>query len=226
MANSKKRCTGCKKYFPADHEGSISPGPNFFHNRRCALAHLDKLQDKRSNYAISAEQRWAIEAKKKAAAKRKADKQSSKELRDFNRKDVRWQHKLTQKAFNRMRVLEEMKWFSDRGLEPTCISCNKPNMDWCCGHLKTVGAHGSLRYNRYNTKLQCNRYCNKGLSGNINGNKNTRGYMQGIIERFGYEIGGDIIDCCDQDTMPRKWQWEELEQMRAEFNKRIRELEI
>lgn len=164
--------------------------------------------------------------KVKREKKEKAFKQeTSKALRDLNRKSLPWQHKQTQKVFNRMRVLEELKWFKDRDLEPTCISCNKPNMDWCCSHLKTVGAQGALRYSEFNTKIACNRYCNMGLSGNINGNKTTRGYLEGLVERFGDEKFKEIIDYCSKAKAEWKWTWQELEEMRKGFAARVRELE-
>lgn len=160
--------------------------------------------------------------------KKKAEqtaKQSRKALREYNRRDLRWQHKQTQPAFNRMRVLEEMLWFEMVGLEPTCISCNKPNMDWCCGHFKTRGAQPELRYDRKNTYLQCNKYCNSSLSGNIEGNKHTRGYKQGLVDRFGESEAAEIMEYCDQFTLLNKWSWQELEAMRKQFNKKIRLLE-
>lgn len=163
----------------------------------------------------------AKDADKNQKAKHKSIK---KDLRDFNRKDISWQHKLTQKAFNKMRVLEELQWFTSRGLEPECISCGKKNMDWCCGHLKTVGSAGRLRYDRKNTFLQCNRYCNMALSGNINGNKTTRGYIRGLEDRF--MIKGRIVieDHCRHNSHAKKWEWQELEEMRVEFNSEIKEL--
>ena len=58
--------------------------------------------------------------------KSKADKAIRAASRDAKRRDLKWQHKLTQKTFNRMRVLEELLWFKERGLEPECISCGRP----------------------------------------------------------------------------------------------------
>lgn len=123
-----------------------------------------------------------------------------------------------------MRVLQEKLWFKARGLEPECISCSKQNMDWCCGHFKTRGSQRELAYDEKNTYLQCNRYCNKGLSGNINGNKTTRGYIQGLIDRFGQEQANEIIEYCEQKRV-KKWHWQELEEMRKRFNAEIRRLE-
>jgi len=143
----------------------------------------------------------------------------------FYSNDVRKQHELTQPVFNRMRKLEELVWFHERGLEPACISCGKERMDWACGHLKTVGAQGNLRYDPINTYLQCNRYCNMALSGNIEGNKNTHGYKKGLLLRFGEVDGLWIMDYCETHTEVKKWQCDELIERRQFFNKRIRELE-
>ena len=130
----------------------------------------------------------------------------------------------TQKVFNKLRVLEELKWFSDNEIEPECISCGKNKMDWCCGHFKTVGSSGIIRFDRKNTFLQCNRYCNMGLSGNIEGNKNTRGYKVGLVERFGDEEGKNIIEYCESMKSPAKWDCQELIKFRKECNEKIREL--
>lgn len=176
---------------------------------------------------------WGLAEAKKAKEKKarkleqeakKERKDSRKAVRELNRKDVQWQLKQTQPAFNKMRVLEELAWFEERGLEPECISCGKKNMDWCCGHFKTRGAQSNLRFDRKNTFLQCNRYCNMGLSANIEGTKTTRGYKKGLLERFGEEEGQEIIDYCETHTEPHKWTCEELEEMRAEFNRIARGL--
>lgn len=53
----------------------------------------------------------------------------------------------------------------------------------------------------------------------------TRKYKQGLKDRFGEEEGQAIIDYCESNTAPVKWDWEELEKMRQSFNRRIRELE-
>lgn len=63
------------------------------------------------------------------------------------------------------------------------------------------------------------------LSGDIEGTKTTRGYKQGLKDRFGEVEGQKIIDYCESNTAPVKWSWEELEKMRSSFNKRIREME-
>ena len=94
-------------------------------------------------------------------------------------------------------------------------------MDWCCGHFKTRGSQGNLRYDEKNTYLQCNKFCNMSLSGNINGNKTTRGYISGLFERFG-DGANSIIEYCETNTQTKKWTGQELEQMRKEFNLEIK----
>ena len=138
--------------------------------------------------------------------------------------DTQKQHKLTQTVFNRMRKLEELLWYKLKRIEPECVSCGKKNMDWCCGHFKTVGSSGHLRYDRINTYLQCNKYCNMSLSGNIAGNKQTRGYRQGLIDRFGEVKAQEINDYCEKSVV-KKWTGPELVAMRTEFNIEIRRLE-
>lgn len=160
-------------------------------------------------------------AKKEKKHKRETDKQSRKGLREFNRKDLTWQHKQTQPRFNRMRVLQELKWFADHDLEPTCISCQKPlgGDQWCCGHFKTQGGNGRLRYDELNTYLQHNRSCNMGKSGDV------KNYEMGIKDRFGNAAGSEVVNWCETHTGPLKRTWQEIEAIRKECNQTIRELE-
>ena len=148
----------------------------------------------------------------------------TREKREFNDNDVGNQLKLTQTVFNKMRVLEEKLWFKLRGLEPECISCGKTNMDWCCGHFKTVGSQGALRFDKMNTYLQCNRYCNMGKSGNINGDKTTRGYIKGLHDRFGEDRAKSIIEYCETDRIA-KWDAQELQELRRNLSVEVRKLE-
>ena len=154
------------------------------------------------------------------------EKKNRTEKKEYYRQKLSWQHKTTQPVYNRMRVLEELKWFADRNLTPTCISCGKPlgGDVWSCGHLRTRGAQGGLRYDRKNTFLQHSYSCNSKLSGDVEGSKTTRGYKNGLRERFGNEEGQAIIDYCETNTAVVHWTWQDLEEMRKKFNARIREL--
>jgi hypothetical protein len=215
MSNSKKRCRECKVYQPA--ETMVKHPIGVFCDTGCVIAFTQKTQER-------------DRAKKEAKAKREQQAQKKtncKALKDLNRRSVSWQHKQTQKAFNRMRVLQELLWFQERGQEPACISCGKPlgGDQWCCGHFKTVGAQGGLRYDPLNTNLQHNRNCNQGLSGDIYGTKNTHGYIQGLKNRFGEDEGQRIIDHCESSAESVKWEWEQLEDMRKRFNAEMRRVE-
>lgn len=207
MANKKRRCTSCKKYKEAD-KGIVAP-IGFFCDKNC-------------RYDYATKQTKTLISKSKKIETKKKDKEFKERKAKFDLNDVPKQHKLTQTVFNRLRVLQELKWFQDRGLEPECISCGKTNMDFCCGHFKSRGAQGNLRYDVNNTFLQCNRYCNMALSGNIEGNKNTRGYKVGLVERFGEEEAKRIIDYCEENTQVKKWTGSELQELRASFNKQIK----
>lgn len=210
MANKKRRCTSCKKYKEAT-KGIIAP-IGFFCDKNC-------------RYDYATKQTKTLISKSKKIVTKKKDVEFKQRKTKFDLSDIPKQHKLTQKAFNRLRVLQELNWFKIRCVEPYCISCGKTNMDWCCGHYKTRGSQGNLRYDVMNTYLQCNRYCNMALSGNISGNKNTHGYEAGLSIRFGGEDAMKIMDYCENNTAPKKWTGEELSSMRKEINQKIRDLE-
>lgn len=216
MALSTRKCCGCKDRFPADPMIKLPAG--HFHSMDCATTYAQAKAQK-------ARERQLSKAKRQQQEARKADRKA---LAELNRKSVKWQHKQTQKVFNKMRVLEELLWFKERGQAPTCISCGNPlgGDQWCCGHFKTVGAQGGLRYNPKNAYLQHNKRCNMGLSGDIYGTKHTHGYLQGLKNRFGEKEGQEIIDYCETHTDTKKWNWEELECMRSQFNSKIRELQF
>jgi hypothetical protein len=201
-----RKCRHCKTEIPKVSESTPIQAKGF-----CSFAHA-------SDYGL-------IKAKASIAKKAKQKTQkASKDRLDLNRRHLPWQHEQCKTSFNRLRVQEEFQWFAERGLEPECISCGKQNMDWCCGHYKTVGAQSGLRYDRNCTFLQCNRYCNMGLSGNLSGNKTTRGYTQGLADRFGQAEADRIIAYCEAQTAPVKWDWQEMEAWRKDWNIKYREL--
>lgn len=147
-------------------------------------------------------------------------KVNRKAFTELNRKTLKWQHKKTQPVFNKLRRLQELKWFIDRDLEPTCISCQKTlgNDQWCNGHFKTVGSNGRLRYDFKNSYLQHNHNCNKHKSGDIDG------YKKGLVLRFGEKEALEIIGYCESNNSPIKRSWQDIEDLRVEFNKKIKGL--
>ena len=202
----KRKCCNCKERYPVD-EGMILPA-GFFHSMNCVTEYsTNKVRKQR-----------ASELKRKA----KVDKQKHSTLKKkVSLDNVRHQRKLTQQAFNKMRVLEELKWFKTGDLYPYCISCLQPlgGDQWCCGHFKTSGGNSRLTFDRKNTYLQHNRNCNMAKSGDIDG------YKKGLAYRFGEQEAKEIISYCEQNTQAKKWTGEELSELRKGFNSEIRRLQ-
>jgi hypothetical protein len=209
MANSKRRCKHCGAYCLVV-DGVIINGMFF-----CCQDHVVA-------FAMEARESQREKLAKQGRAKAAKNKKSStRARRDAKRKSVRWQHKQTQPVFNLMRKLQEFSSFQDKDMVPTCISCGKPKGDdeWSCGHFRSVGASSHLRYDEKNTYLQHLKNCNSALSGDL------LNYRQGIINRFGDKEGHEIIDYNMTAPQSKKWHWQELETMRAEFKLTIKELE-
>lgn len=209
MSNSKRKCKlkSCGIYtkdFLKQPAGVFCCEDHMF---KFIAENQEKAREKRLRHIKS-------EEKKTKKANRKA-------RIELDRKTLKWQHKQTQPVFNKLRRLQEFKWFQDRDIEPYCICCQQPlgNDQWCNGHFKTVGANSRLRYDFKNSFLQRNQYCNMRKSGNI------AGYKEGLIYRFGEEEGQAIIDYCETNNAPIKWHWQELEEMRFDFLEKIKTLE-
>jgi len=145
-------------------------------------------------------------------------KQITKAAKDYKKSKLSYQHKLTQPIFNRLRVLQEFKWYRDHDLEPMCISCRKTNCDWACGHYMTVGGRPDLRYDPKNTYLQCNFYCNCSLSGNL------VKYTEGLSKRFGPHKSRVLMRYLERQQAT-DWTPDTLEAFRLKCRKEIRELE-
>lgn len=201
MANKNKRCCNCKKYFLAESMKKNNAG--YFCNIGCIAEYAAKR------------------------VKKQQDKAKVERKKVFIANDRTKQLKLTQDAFNKMRRHEELLWFQEKGLVPTCISCRKPigGDQWACGHFKTVAARSDLQFDRRNTYLQHNVRCNRNLSGDIAGTSNTIGYTAGILDRFGPEEGQAILDYCNRSVQIADWKCDQLIGMRKGFNAEIRRIE-
>lgn len=212
MPHKKRRCTGCGNSFPKEEFWQIATGANF-HTKECFFNHIRKPD----NVKKLAEKGEKIKRQYISSIYRQKPKK---------RTGLSHQRDLTQKVFNKMRVLEEMVWFKSRAIEPYCISCLRENMDWCCGHYKTRGSHPELALDPMNTYLQCNKHCNSSLSGNIEGNKHSIGYKQGIIHRFGEKAGNEILEYLEQPHEPKRYREDDYKKLRKKYRERIRELEL
>lgn len=202
------RCKYCKQKF----EATFSSLDKF-----CSTEHAMAWLATPEGVAASKKAKQRVARSKELEEK----KQHTERKRAFQNKDRSWLLSRAQTEFNRMRRLQELKWFKDRGLEPECISCGVKltKQNWCCGHFITVGSCANLRFEPKNTYLQCNKRCNQELSGNINGNSHTRGYRQGLRDRFGEEDGNEIINWCKENQhVVKSWTCEELGMMKARFS--------
>lgn len=216
MAHRTKSCKHCQDRH--DVKKGFQTPAGFFCSTDHAIQFAQSTQKRaqaRQNVKVVRMAQLNVRTAHKAAAEAK-------------RTDLKWQHNHTQQSFNKMRVLEELLWFKKKGLEATCISCDKPlGKDlWCCGHFKTRGSSGALRYDRDNTFLQHNHRCNLQLSGDIAGTAHTRGFKQGLLDRFGQQESQRIIDHCESYQPVVKWKWQALEKMRKDFNAQIRYLRV
>ncbi|QQD21210.1 hypothetical protein GJQ54_05220 [Oceanospirillaceae bacterium ASx5O] len=204
MANSKKRCKHCRAYFS---EWVTYPAGTF-----CTVEH-------------------ALAFAQQPAQRKKAYKVKTNELKARIRgNDVAHQQDITQKVFNRMIKLERIAEYRRAGQVPVCISCTKTVVpgregEFAAGHLKTVGAHDELRFNTLNVELQCNRYCNMGLSGNLYGNRNSHGYIAGLSIRYGDAIAAIRMEHLKKPRANFNRDTADLKTLRKWCNARIRVLE-
>ena len=210
--NSKLTCLCCKESYPAESEWVTTPRGRFYN--------YDHLQ----TYVKAQKALKLFRAQSKAKKeKKKVDAAFDKKVKD---NDFPRQLKLTQKIFNKMRVMQEKDWFSRRGIKPYCISCGNElgNDQWANGHFKTVGGHPELRFDPKNNFIQHNQRCNLRLSADIDGTKTTIGYKKGLIHRFGQEEGQAILDYCERYHEPKNYTCDDLIKMRKKFSKEIRRL--
>ena len=122
-------------------------------------------------------------------------------------------HKEAQKEFNRYVRLR------DAGLP--CICCDERLTDtnltgggWDCGHYRSVGSAGHLRYTETNAAAQ-RKYCNQYLAGNI------IGYRVGLIRRIGLEA----VEALEANNTPHKWTRQEVREIRDTYRAKANALE-
>ena len=98
-----------------------------------------------------------------------------------------------------------------------CISCGANLQSggvgggFDCGHYRSRGAAGHLRFCEDNAHGQCKR-CNRRLSGNV------ACFRLGLLER----IGADRLAALEADNAPHKWTRTELIAIRDEYRAKTR----
>lgn len=117
----------------------------------------------------------------------------------------------TQREFNKMiRLRDQLAGYA-------CISSGRP-LDWSgnavdCGHYRSVGSAPHLRFHPDNAHAQ-SKHDNQYKSGN------AVDYRLGLIAR----IGLARVEALEANNTPAKWTHEELRAMKADYQRRVREM--
>ena len=116
-----------------------------------------------------------------------------------------------QKAFN--------AYIRRRDCNQTCISCGAslPNEavggGYDCGHYRSTGSAAHLRYDERNAHGQC-KQCNRWGAGR------AVDYRIGLVARIGLEA----VEALESSNDPRKWEREELREIRATYVQKLKDL--
>lgn len=131
--NSKKRCTFCKKYFPADSIISVPVG-NF-----CSKEHLIEYGIKSTSKLIK-------------KSKEIIRKKHAKEKREYRSSRLKTRKEATKTACH--------AYIRARDRDKPCICCGEPlKPDYQAGHFKESGNNPLIRYdedNIHGQNLNCN----------------------------------------------------------------------
>ena len=96
-----------------------------------------------------------------------------------------------------------------------CISCGtKKSVQYCAGHYRTTKAAPHLRFDERNVHLQCNRYCNQALSGNI------INYRPNLIERYGVEF----VEGIESDNKAKNYTIDDIKDIKLFYKAKIKEI--
>lgn len=107
------------------------------------------------------------------------------------------------------------KWIREvRDAGKPCISCGHSDhgQKFDAGHYISRGSRPNLALEELNLARQCH-WCNVHLSGN------QILFRKGLVARIGLEA----VEALEADTTPRKYTVEQLQAMKAEYLRRIKE---
>lgn len=193
MAVKKRKCKQCKQFT----ETFIVTNGGVFCNFDSAVKFAVTKRDK-----------------DRGKAKQVQVKQDKKATSDLKRNNKRHQLQLTKSVIQRW-----VNHVRDAGLP--CISCGteKQTIQYCGSHYKSAGGHPETALVTRNIHKACNRYCNKALSGNIHGNKTSKGYTVGLVERYDQSY----VDWLDGPHESPRYDCDQLIEIRAFYSKLIRD---
>lgn len=196
MANSRKKCKQCNKYFPADEMIKV-PAGTF-----CGMEHaIDFANEKRviDSERIKSKIDTFTRSEEKKATRKRRERLS--ELRPLS-----YYHKKAQASFN--------AFIRERDKDLPCISCGRrTGAKMNAGHYRTVGASPETRYNEDNCHSQC-EHCNSYRSGNI------ENYTPALIRK----IGQERFDAITSYHEPIKWTREMIEGIEKEYKVKLKQI--
>lgn len=195
---NKKLCLHCRGYFDREDGKQLPVG--FF----CSIDHVTEYITIKQAAARARQLARANKAKEESA---KADRRKHRERKEAL-KTVGDYIKEAQASFN--------TFVRTRDYGKPCVSCgslpaNKFGGSMDCGHYRSRGAAGHLRFNLFNVASQCVK-CNRYGSGS------AVDYRIELIKRIGLERV-ERIEC---DNKTRGFTKEYLQRIKKIFNRRTR----
>jgi hypothetical protein len=181
----QKKCRMCPNKFPQFNSLHVV----------CSTACAIRMAEEKPKALVTLGQRRLKESRRETRQKKLAIKSLSE-----------W-HEDVKLYFNRFIRLRDGK---------VCISCGtqKPTIQYCAGHFRTVGAAGHLRYNEDNVHSQCNKRCNLELSGNL------RAYRPALIAK----IGQERFEAIENNNAVHKWTIDELKALKKHYQLKCKQL--
>lgn len=191
-------------------EPKPAPGPR---KRKCIICRDPfeprNMQHKACGPSCAIEHAAIVAAKQKAKAQRQ-ERAADKVKRD-GMKTYPQLIRETQKAFNAaIRLRDQLAGYP-------CISSGKP-LDWSgnatdAGHFRSIGSAPQLRFNEDNCHAQ-SKMENRFLAGN------AIDYRINLITR----IGLARVEVLESNNTPRKWTHDELRELKAHYQRKVRDM--
>lgn len=175
-------------------------------SRKC-ICGVTFLQSRMGQQVCSPKCAYDLVAANKAKAERKADRVRKDAMKD------RGDHiAAAQTAFN--------AWVRARDADLPCICCGKFSTStagiggkWDAGHYLSRGSHPHLRFDERNVFKQ-RKGCNRP------GGTTAASFRLGVIAR----IGLAAVEALEADQTPRKWSVEELQEIKAHYKLKLKQL--
>jgi hypothetical protein len=163
--------------------------------------------------SIECAAQWGqAEAIRREQVKRK--REAKKALKEYKDNDHGYQFRKTREAAQRLANR------LDKDLN--CICCDRPRTSqFCGGHFKTAGGNSEIALDLRNIHGQQNQYCNMAKSANIEGDKHSFGYKEGIRRRY----GNDLLEWLESYHPPLEFNTDDLRALRAIYAEETRRVE-